>query len=172
MDDLYLHWGLTPLNQQNAPWELPEPRFYPQESQAWPGTGGTSEGALHSHFQSDESQENSRLVHIEMDDNSWSEGQAKQLSFVLFEKDHNIWYNNEGHNYHIDLTLDSFRSCTKNSEYSIEKEIGEYLEYQEHHKLREIDVQDYLSITPDKVSDHLHRLIESHTLHEPSESLA
>ena len=42
----------------------------------------------------------------------------------------------------------------------MEKEITEFLEYQEHHKMRTAEVQEYyLELTVDKVVNHLRKLI-------------
>lgn len=41
------------------------------------------------------------------------------------------------------------------------KEIAEFLDYQEHTKLRTADVEDYyMNLTPLKVADHLRNLVE------------
>ena len=63
------------------------------------------------------------------------------MNFVLYEKCRNQWHNNNGKNYHFELSILKFRKGAKESDYSMDKEIGEYLEYQEHHKkLRTSDV--------------------------------
>ena len=86
------------------------------------------------------------------------------MSFVLYEKERDTWYNNEGHNFHVPLSLDAYRSCSYDTEYSLEKEISEYLEYAQQIKLRLRDVHDYIELWPEKVTDHLCKLLESHKL--------
>ena len=51
------------------------------------------------------------------------------MSFVLYEKERDQWYNNEGRNFHVPLSLEAYRSCSYDTEYSLEKEIAEYLDY-------------------------------------------
>jgi hypothetical protein len=86
------------------------------------------------------------------------------VSFVLYEKERDTWYNNEGRNFHVPLSLDAYRSCSYDTEYSLEKEISEYLEYAQQIKLKLRDVHDYIELWPEKVTDHLCKLLESHKL--------
>jgi hypothetical protein len=45
----------------------------------------------------------------------------------------------------------------------MEKEIAEYLEYHEHHRMRTHDIKEYyMNLTPEKVADHLKNLITGH----------
>ncbi len=62
------------------------------------------------------------------------------LSFVLLEKERNQWYNNNGCNYHIDMSLDNFRACCHDTSYQIEKEVSDYLNYSEHLNLKSANV--------------------------------
>ena len=82
------------------------------------------------------------------------------MTFVVFEKSRNLWHNNQGRNFHIDLSLDKFRSnYTIDWENNLEKEIAEYLEYQEHHKVKSEEIKDYyLNLTPEKVANNLRNL--------------
>lgn len=86
----------------------------------------------------------------------------KQLTFVLFEHNRNQWYNNQERNYHFELSIANFREGVKDTSFSLEKEITEYLEYQEHHKkLRTMDVKEqYLNLTQEKVREQLRKLVE------------
>ncbi len=98
---------------------------------------------MHSHFQSDPSQENARLVHIELNDPLSSLKEKKVFTFVLFERKRNEWHNNNQKNYHFELSIPKFREGISDNNFSMEKEITEYLEYQEHHKkLRTVDVKE------------------------------
>ena len=81
------------------------------------------------------------------------------LSFAIFEKNRGQWHNNWGHDYHIDLSLERFRASARETEYTMEREIAEFLEYSEHHKLHSADLLDYLDLTPEKVVAHLMRLL-------------
>ena len=111
------------------------------------------------------SSENTRILHIELDDTQWkSESNQRFLSFVLYEKERDQWYNNEGRNFHIPLSLETFRTCSYDTQYSLEKEIAEYLEYAQHIKLRLRDVHNFIELWPEKVTEHLCKLLESHSL--------
>jgi catechol-2,3-dioxygenase len=126
-DALYLHWGLTSENAREA-WKIPEPKSIPVDSVIW-NTESGQPCAIHSKFQQDPSQTLVRHVHITLTEPTAAEDSAKTIiSFVLFERDKDQWHNNNGKNYHTELSINKFRSAAKNTELTFEKEIAEYLE--------------------------------------------
>ena len=160
IDDLYLHWGFS-KEHPNSAWELPEQQCHPKESRGWDPDGVST--ALHSRFQQDESQENTLVLHLELEDSVVRD--RSYLSFVLYERNRDIWHNNNGQDFHIELSLDRFRRCDVETEYTMEKEVTEYLEFHHHQKLRTHEVLEYyLSLTPEKVADHLTKLLEGQAL--------
>lgn len=101
------------------------------------------------------------MVHLELTDSGLQHNKHRYLCFVLYEKNRNTWHNNMGKNFHVDLSLAKFRLRSKETELTIEKEIAEFLEYQEHHRLRTKDFEEYyMSLTPEKVEEHLRFLVD------------
>jgi hypothetical protein len=89
-----LHWGLTE-NLKGTPWLVPNKSFIPNNSLIWNDDRGPS--AVHTRFIPDESQECSRLISLILNDKGSDSGlfdRFRFISFVLFEKERNLWHNN------------------------------------------------------------------------------
>jgi hypothetical protein len=81
---------------KGAPWLIPDQRFIPNDSVIWNNTQGQP-SAVHTRFIPDESQECSRLISLILNDKESDSGmfdRYRYISFVLFEKERNLWHNN------------------------------------------------------------------------------
>ena len=97
-EDLVMHWGISKKNP--GEWTSPDDRYLTSS------TARFSDGkACQTTFIRDVSTPSIRAIKLNI---WWKEGvepAVKTLSFVLFEKKKNAWYNNSNRDYHIKFEL-------------------------------------------------------------------